>query len=179
MTDAPGDLASWLRAQLDADEALALGCPSRDWIASDATVRGGPRVQTAGAGPYMSRIIGEPFPDTVAVPLPHEPHPDDFWTMVNLHGTTGKFESETRVAKHIARWDPVRVLAEIDAKRRILERHAPVVITTGGLGERTVCGQCGEASDEYLAKDWPCETVRLLAAPYAGRLGWQDGWAVA
>jgi hypothetical protein len=56
-------------------------------------------------------------------------------------------------SEHIARWDPARVLAEVDAKRRILE----TLHHEGG---------------DHLFSD----TFRLLAAPYAGRKGWREEW---
>lgn len=53
-------------------------------------------------------------------------------------------------AWHIVRWDPARVLAEVKAKRAILDEAV------------------------YLGSD---EIVQLLAQPYAGRDGWQAEWA--
>lgn len=58
---------------------------------------------------------------------------------------------------HIARWDPARVLAEVDAKRRQLD-----------------------AFDEYGTHDtWDLidTTLRLLAIPYAGHPDYQKEWA--
>jgi hypothetical protein len=46
------------------------------------------------------------------------------------------------IAQHVARHDPARVLREIDAKRRILARHA--------------------------RDPWPCDDLQDLAAPYTG-----------
>lgn len=63
---------------------------------------------------------------------------------------------------HIARHDPARALAEVDAKRKILDLHKPVAITGN------VC--CADANR------YPCHTVRLLAQPYAGRPGWREEW---
>jgi hypothetical protein len=51
-------------------------------------------------------------------------------------------------------------LAEVDAKRRILDEHAE----RGGTC--TACSWQGA----------PCHTVRLLALPYADRPGYQEGW---
>lgn len=69
--------------------------------------------------------------------------------------------------KHIARWDPDRVLAEIDAKRRILDEH-----------QSTRYGECDRCREPGLDRNQtaPCLTVRLLAQPYAAQPGFRDGW---
>jgi hypothetical protein len=77
------------------------------------------------------------------------------------------------VAEFLNRWDPTdpaRVLAEVEAKRRILDEHAP---DDADL-ERKYCTRCGD----WPTVEWPCPTVRLLAQPYAGRDGWRDEWRV-
>ena len=69
------------------------------------------------------------------------------------------------MAEHMARWDPARVLAEIDAKRRLIDTHQP---------ERR-----GVFVDLWCVHDKqpnPCDTVRLLALPYAARDGYQESW---
>jgi hypothetical protein len=64
-------------------------------------------------------------------------------------------------------------LAEVEAKRRILDLHHETELESEpdhdpmGAG----CAECGHF-------DWPCETIRLLAQPYAGRDGWQEQWHV-
>ncbi|EPD94626.1 hypothetical protein HMPREF1486_03179 [Streptomyces sp. HPH0547] len=80
-------------------------------------------------------------------------------------------------ARHIGRHDPARVLREIDAKRRITEVHHVV----GGwqdedghdLGDG--CEECGH-SEEYSDRGGWCETLRLLALPYADRPGYREEW---
>lgn len=88
---------------------------------------------------------------------------------------------DAATADHIARHDPARVLAEVDAKRRILDEHG----ASGGTC-RTCCGEPDrevrwdgeEEAVEWARADkpWPCPTVRLLAQPYAGRDGWREEW---
>jgi hypothetical protein len=70
-------------------------------------------------------------------------------------------------AEHIARWDPARVLAEVEAKRRILDEHDPSPTT------KTCCPTCRDYDEPIQA---PCPTVRLLAQPYADRPGWREEW---
>lgn len=70
----------------------------------------------------------------------------------------------------------VRVLAEIDAKRRIMECHEPWVAGNGD----TVCGRCGrEHIDGRPGGHFPCQTLRLLALPYAAHPDYQSEWAPA
>jgi hypothetical protein len=72
------------------------------------------------------------------------------------------------VAYHIERWDPARVLAEVKAKRRILEEVQSWL----------------EVDDEHD----PVETafrasagwmVAVLAQPYAGQDGWREEWQLS
>lgn len=54
--------------------------------------------------------------------------------------------------------NPARVLAEVDAKRRILDALEP------------------EASGESLDARFHAHLIRLLALPYAGRDGYREEW---
>lgn len=76
-----------------------------------------------------------------------------------------------RLPNHHNTWllihDQAERLAEVEAKRRILDEHFECSLPNGIMaGTCTTC-------DNYA---WPCPTVRLLAQPYAGRDGWQDEW---
>ena len=72
-------------------------------------------------------------------------------------------------AQHIATWDPARVLAEVEAKRRILDEHGPDELRPWEC--RACAGPHGD--DGYHI---PCPTVRLVALPYADRDGYRDEW---
>jgi hypothetical protein len=74
-------------------------------------------------------------------------------------------------AAHIARWDPARALAEVKAKRRILDLHHETELESEPDHEPLGAG-CAECAHF----DWPCDTIRLLAQPYAGQDGWQEEW---
>lgn len=90
-------------------------------------------------------------------------------------------------AQHIAAFDPGRVLAECDTKRRIIELHVGEhecrEMHTGTYPadwpEGASYGAPGEmwrhASTEYF-EDQPCETLRPLALPYADRPGYREEW---
>jgi len=74
-------------------------------------------------------------------------------------------------AAHIAEHDPRRVLAEVDAKQRIMKRHfprrAPNWDYPGHIGYE--CAQC--------ATEHPCQTLRLLALPFAAHPDYRPEWA--
>ncbi|MER5350604.1 DUF6221 family protein [Kitasatospora sp. NPDC002551] len=82
-------------------------------------------------------------------------------------------------SRHIIRHDPARVLADVDAKRRIIAAHAAVVLR-GGPGARyfdttTVCRSC--EPPQFPEHAFPCATLRLLALPYADHPDYQPEWA--
>ncbi|QGZ53355.1 hypothetical protein GPZ77_34560 (plasmid) [Streptomyces sp. QHH-9511] len=68
-------------------------------------------------------------------------------------------------------WSPSRVLAEVDAKRRIVDLHQESLES----GYSTdFCRECdfGGVSQSY----YPCATLRLLALPYADHSDYRDEW---
>jgi hypothetical protein len=72
---------------------------------------------------------------------------------------------------HIVRWQPTRVLAECEAKRRVVELHFAYAERWGQVdllgGEPDTCATCHFGNDEG-GQPFPCDTLRLLALPYAG-----------
>jgi len=61
--------------------------------------------------------------------------------------------------------------AEVEAKRRILDLH-------DRDHECSTYGHDGEVDNcTWVIEGDACSTVRLLAAPYAGRPGWRTEWA--
>jgi hypothetical protein len=77
-----------------------------------------------------------------------------------------------------------RVLRDVEAKRRIIELHSSRVqrIIEVYSGQQVnedhdtfVCAECGTAggNDPVL---WPCETLRLLALPYADHEDYNEEW---
>ncbi len=69
-------------------------------------------------------------------------------------------------------------LADVEAKQRILELHHPSEQTIDG---KAVCARCVDPDawnvtrlpDEEV---YPCETVRLLALPYANHSSYRQEW---
>lgn len=150
MTTSEPDLASWLLEQIAEDERLAqesidMRGGSGEWsIAEERRVRWGDP---------------SPNPEILAGGKP-------IAEFNNEYG--GPFH-----AWHAERWDPVRVLAECDAKRQIIDEHtvyqpppdvAPPVANTD-------CPNCDMAT--------PCPTSRLLALPFADRPGYRQEWRPA
>lgn len=152
------DLVTWLRAQLDADERAARLCDAQDW-------------RVASYGTIVDRDV-------------------DGWRSAPDAARVFSFVQHERdyEAEHAAEWDPGRVLAEVHAKRRILDRWRPA----GGDPHPGVpCenwpGQGAEFRDPYdscvhhlnAPARTPDEVVQILALPYADRPGYRDEWRPA
>jgi hypothetical protein len=82
-----------------------------------------------------------------------------------------RIESATEAEEgHIRRWDPARVLAEVQAKRAILDDYAVVVSAIRRVDD-VEGNQLLYARREARESD-----IRLLAQPYADQPGWRDEW---
>lgn len=67
--------------------------------------------------------------------------------------------------------DPVRLLADLDAKLALVDEHsgtASYVYTDDGT---PACQTCG---DDTIRS--PCRTLRLLAWPFVGHPGYREEW---
>lgn len=81
-----------------------------------------------------------------------------------------------------SRWQPTnatprRVLAECEAKRRIVDLHVPTTYRHGP----EACAVCTQWDDypwrvEVGEDRWPCATLRLLALPYADHPDFREEW---
>lgn len=80
-------------------------------------------------------------------------------------GEASVFETDAD-KDHIARHDPARVLAEVDAKRRILDLYDTALRWAEGTAGATAGYAC------RLAR----ETLALLAVPYAQHPGYDESW---
>lgn len=106
---------------------------------------------------------------------------------------------QPRVGQYIVQWHPERVLAEVAAKRALLELHAPTLENVEwwhdqtGKGKALVCPSChpahpsewypafGEAGEppEGFVPSYvlaPCPTLLSLLLPYADRPGYREEW---
>jgi len=71
---------------------------------------------------------------------------------------------------HVLASSPARVLNECRVKRMIMQEHA-----SGGSPGWHYCEVC----HDYLRHDaaaWPCDTLRLLALPYASHPDYLEEW---
>jgi hypothetical protein len=155
------DLVTWLRAQLDDDERAA-----RAELTPAASIS-----VSLGLSLWEARDVGGPEMPSV-------------WEGTALIARDLADEH----AQHIARWDPVRVLAEVDARRQILELHAgehdcPKIMTgvyADDWPASASWGKAGEswrhATNEHFEGDRPCPTLRAQGLPYADRDGYREEW---
>jgi hypothetical protein len=150
------DLAQWLRAQIDEDERIALKSVEQAIVnlagADAASVANWHVVERTATGTFVATR--------------------DQWDRVaEIVPTYGGAHAE-----HIAEWDPARVLREVDAKRRmigeVLKYEAKIDGEWGCCHEvdEIAAGECPEIQPQDVT------ALRLLAAVYADRLGYQEAW---
>lgn len=135
------ELIAFVRRCLDQDERVALQAPGPAWIA--AVERSGSPGRWRGINAELVTLPADP------AEVVHEWEPG---------AEVVRAEPGSKAVAHIARWDPARVLAEVEAKRQILDLCAPEV-DEGTSGAR-------------IAR----LTIHMLARPYAGRAAWREEW---
>jgi hypothetical protein len=142
-------LVEWLKAQLDADEQQARSVPGPAWER---------RVIRFDSGSICEEYIAVADPDRNEVVLS---------------------DVDGMVLPFVVQWDPERVLAEVDAKRRIIGNHK--------ADDKGCCRTCAHWTSDWLdgykedrlayeGVRAPCLTLRLLALPYADRPGYDESW---
>ena len=72
------------------------------------------------------------------------------------------------IGTHIARWDPARVLAEVEAKRRMIDGVHPQVVSL----EDAIHGEFSA----YPEVDVPVLLLKTLALPYASHADYRPEW---
>ncbi|WP_275558459.1 DUF6221 family protein [Streptomyces sp. 5-6(2022)] len=133
-------LVEFLRARLDEDEQIA----RRACEYAEAEWR-----------------LDEEFGETVLW-WPPEPHIAEKEREKGLPVVSDQWRGQTidsRIAPHVARHDPARVLREIDAKRETVHWH---------LHEEC----CSVCLDDVEG----CPLFRALATPYADHPDYREGW---
>lgn len=151
------DIVEFLAARLDEDEAAI-------------TAMG---VEGAGRWWVGQRFDGslDPEGSTVFVDVRRS----DGLGYIHL-GRPGMLAGPTAV--HIARHDPMRVLAEVKAKRRCLERHSGFDFPFNpddGPGDYAWTPRCdGHCHGEV----WPCTELLDLAAPFNQHPHYDLAWRV-
>lgn len=138
MTD---DLVAFLKARLDEDEQVALAAAAGTWL----------------HGTERSHLVDE----VVYGQSPWGGHIQHVCN-VELAGPQG-----LPSAAHIARHDPARVLAEVQAKRRIIGRF-----------EETAPPYASSRQQE-IHETLRDEVLEFLALPYASHPGYRAEWSPA
>ena len=142
------DLVAFLRRMLDADEQAARDASAGPWWAEDTSPRRWSEERDAEVASSQGRVA------------------------LLDHDRNGALNAE-----HVARWDPARVLAEVEAKREIMAEafhHAATIDSEWGCchdAEEIEQGMCPDQRPDELA------LLRLLARPYVGHPGYRPEWA--
>lgn len=143
------DLIAFLRARLAEDEQIA---------------------RAATSGPWEARPV-------VYGPADEGWGPPDLWeiaagqvTVVGHQMHEGGGVYTVADARHIAGYDPARVLREVEARRRVVELcEPPLIEVTNPLhGERSFLPGQGAP--------WGEPVLRLLALPYADHPDYRQEW---
>lgn len=141
------DLAAWLSA-----------CYDEAWALAD-TARHGTSGEWGRRQDDQGWPTGHLRDDTDAVVVYDEGSPTD-----------AEFD-------HIAACDPAHRLADIALKRAILALHHPVWNDyVDGDGMERGSYECAECEPTGTPDNWPCKTVRQLAAEFAGQPGYREEW---
>jgi hypothetical protein len=180
------DLVTWLRAQLNDDERWARA-------ASQAYPYAEGEAAVPDTGVHWTWVVGgnwEPTnPDPVVDEFVAEPGescnlatveqwPSQTWGISGIEPprmprvyADSIVEMDASAAGHIARWDPARVLAEVDAKRQVIEQA--IAADRAYQSER----RHGAADPATVAvRAALVSAVASLALPYADRPGYRDEW---
>lgn len=144
------DLVTFLRARLDIDEQVAREALAGEWRNASTSSH-----YEDAAGP--SEAVFTALPDAGLTVVARTGARGDRAAMVN--------------AEHIARHDPARVLAEVDAKRRIIARYTSAVEDSAEDED----GYYDENRFEDARQLVP--VLRLLALPYADHPDYRPEWA--
>lgn len=146
MTD---DLVAFLRARLDEDEQAALKATDgvadhllpedRSWADPTGALTRQAADWVSAKWLFSSRVVAK----------------IEGWNEISIS------EGDTKIAEHIARHDPARVLREVEAKRRIIAE-------LWDLDE-------GFATD-HTAPRTAKAVLRLMALPYADHPDYHEDW---
>lgn len=141
------ELVDFLRARLDEDEAVA---------------------RRACEYAEASWKLDEEFGETVLWWAP-EPHIAEMERQKGLTVVSDQWRGQTidqRIAPHVARHDPARVLAEVEAKRAIVDLMAGVLAAAKGDSE----------VDHYGGLSAAEETLTLFARPFRDHPDFDPAW---
>lgn len=140
-------LVEFLKARLDDDEQAARECGGAPWSAE----------------PILKAVHVE------AKAIADNKHA---WGGLG-HVATVLHEQDQQ---HMARWDPFRVLLEVDAKRRLVGLHPHGFWPTRKGDGHLHCETCDVEDGVIGGNGRYCSTLRLLALPYASHPEYDESW---
>jgi hypothetical protein len=119
---------------------------------------------------FLDQVLDEEERDAAAAEMQYPPpwRVDDDGVLIDGQGDEIAVGEH---AEHLARQDPERAYAAIEAKRRIIVLHAQP--------EHYCVFAEGEDAEDFAVGGLVrgvCLTLRLLAEPYADREGYKEGW---
>jgi hypothetical protein len=90
------------------------------------------------------------------------------------------FNDDTNAADdYIAHFNPAYVLAGISATRAIVALHQPEEVEyLDGDGQDRMSTDCTTCDTGGCANTWPCDTLKLLAAPYDQHPDYDEAWRI-
>lgn len=142
------DLAQFLLARVAEDEDRALRAPAGPWRLTEIT---------EGIGLRWYMVEGAPPP--AGTSRPDQGADGDPTSVVDV-------EDES-LGRYFERFDPARVLAECEAKRRVVELHS---------GKAPWCGWTQGGDGVHGEGEDACDTLLTLAQPYADHEDFQEAW---
>jgi hypothetical protein len=152
MTTRTATLVEFLTARLDEDEAAAQAAADPPWTAEIMSH------VDAGSVTHQTWEVGRNI---------NFDYLGDDHEIVS-YGTRDEGDGQSEAnARHIARHDPARVLAEVDAKRRIVADYER------GLGRRRDHPGDAASAGALLALH---AVARLLALPYTDHPDYDEAW---
>jgi hypothetical protein len=140
-------LTEFLTARIDEDaetarEAARAWHPS--WVAKHSATAYGWRNSRAGENPAVPMVVTGDEHGSQMLMSP--------WDA----------DTDAAIVEHVARHDPARVLAECEARRRIVRLHG------NDWNPRGKCQVCDEVG--------PCDTLCALALPYVDHPDYDEAW---
>lgn len=144
-----------------------------------------PRLDEDG---QTARIAAEGKPGHWRVP-PDHPHLVEEYPNPCEHGhdhchvdSCVVYQEDAPALPHIARWDPARVLAEVEAKRQIIKHETSGRVVDQGAPEHTFT-KSPTQDDEAWMERWTQPIVdtpvlRMLALPYADHSDYRPEWRI-
>ena len=158
------DLVAWLRHQIDEDERVAR-----------ATAEGGRWRYEDGDSVGAWTLYDERW--NIASMTTYDTESYNYAERLPAFRPPTYIDPDA-VGAHIARHDPARVLAEVAAKRAILNLYQQAWGEHQSWLEDVGGDTFGRADEVRGRVESLRETMRLLAQPYADREGFREEWRV-